>query len=394
MNNNLFDVLQQIVNEHSEDILNNPKRIRGLLADMAPREPKIEKKALAKCFEMGFYTEFKNSEKTALQKGVLIDRLQNKEGFTPELCEGSVDIIVALADAQRQKPETLKEIGIAKTTSTISESIELEPNYKSAVEGYSIAIEFKDNEIDLLKFKNTEAKETLTKRDKKIRKMEDEINELQKQFMQRGIERSELQEQFDRMKSAKDGAVIAVVTLVICLMIAIGVGVVQYFDIMDNYTLLETENSALEREHSTLVKEHSTLQATYNNSKKIWVINVTGMKVGNANQDNKWITEPGVKLNASAVRYLNPVFTYDSQTSAWVTFNIKIIDGNGKLETGSNSPVGYTYSKSRQVNQGKSLVFDAYGFGNATVASFSAGIYTIELWYEGICLYSGKVTLN
>jgi tetratricopeptide (TPR) repeat protein len=96
MNNNLIGILQQIANEYGEDILNNPKRVRGLLADMAAREPKAEKKALEKCFEMGFYIELKNSKKTALQKGVLIDRLQNQEGFAMELCKDSVDIITAL----------------------------------------------------------------------------------------------------------------------------------------------------------------------------------------------------------------------------------------------------------------------------------------------------------
>jgi hypothetical protein len=51
MNNNLLGVLQQMVNEYGDDILDDAKRVRGLLAEMAPREPKTEKKALVKCFE-------------------------------------------------------------------------------------------------------------------------------------------------------------------------------------------------------------------------------------------------------------------------------------------------------------------------------------------------------
>jgi hypothetical protein len=101
MNDNLFNCLQQIVNEHGDDILNNPKRVHGLLADMAAREPKPEKKALDKCFEMGFYTELKNTDEPEQHKITFAKRLAYEEGFAPELCEGSVAIIAALVDALR-----------------------------------------------------------------------------------------------------------------------------------------------------------------------------------------------------------------------------------------------------------------------------------------------------
>jgi hypothetical protein len=105
MNNNLFVALQQMQNEHGEDLFNNPKRVQGLLADMAAHESKAEKKALGKCFEMGFYAELKNSSEPEQHKITLANRLAYEEGFAPELCEGSVAIIAALVEGQRAKEE-------------------------------------------------------------------------------------------------------------------------------------------------------------------------------------------------------------------------------------------------------------------------------------------------
>jgi hypothetical protein len=109
MNNNLLGILQQMANEHGEEILNNPRRVQGLLADMAAREPKAERKALGKCFEMGFYSELKNANEPEQHKIMLVNRLNYEEGFAPELCEGSVAIISALLYAQHPKSETSVE---------------------------------------------------------------------------------------------------------------------------------------------------------------------------------------------------------------------------------------------------------------------------------------------
>jgi hypothetical protein len=103
MNAKLFTVLQRIVSEHGEDILNHPKRVQAMLADMAPHESKAEKKALIKCVEMGFYAELTGTE--APDRNLLERHLHNEEGFSDDLCEGSIAIIAALVDARRPKSE-------------------------------------------------------------------------------------------------------------------------------------------------------------------------------------------------------------------------------------------------------------------------------------------------
>jgi LysM repeat protein len=117
MNTNILTVLRQIVNDYGEDILNNPKRVRGLMADMAAGEPKAEKKALGACFEKGFYTELKNAVEPEEQKITLVNRLHYEEGFDLELCEDSVDIIAVLAGVQDPVAEITreKEVKVPKT---------------------------------------------------------------------------------------------------------------------------------------------------------------------------------------------------------------------------------------------------------------------------------------
>jgi hypothetical protein len=77
-----------------------------------------------------------------------------------------------------------------------------------------------------------------------------------------------------------------------------------------------------------------------------------------------------------------------------MTFYIKIADSAGNIVSGAKSPAGFSYSTGFQVKQGKALSFDPGGFGSSSGGTYSSGTYTIELWCEGFCLYSGEVTLN
>jgi hypothetical protein len=257
MNSNLLNVLQQMINEYGEDILNNPKRVRGLLADIAAREPKAEKKALVKCFEMGFYTELKNTDETEPQKGTLVERLRNSEGFALELCEGSIDIIAALANLQYLKSKTLKtgdtlcpkpgmpmeevsaaETPVASETETTAKEATGKLNLALALGEWNIRAEAYTSSLDgwaaerlrTLGWKEAEIAQVLSIRGMGAVKSPAPTTstpaagnetELRKQFRKMENTKNRLEKQIEQMKGAKNRAVFSLVVLVIIFALGI-----------------------------------------------------------------------------------------------------------------------------------------------------------------------------
>ena len=154
-------------------------------------------------------------------------------------------------------------------------------------------------------------------------------------------------------------------------------------------------NAGIENDKNIAQREASYWHNEYTEKKKLWIIEVTGMKVGNYNANtNKWISRPGEALTAKNIRWLNPVFTYTARKSIWLKFHFKVINPNGGVATyTSGSPAGYSYTREKTIKPGENIELDFDGFGdwNGTILP---GVWTIELWNDGILLYSGKVTLN
>jgi hypothetical protein len=209
------------------------------------------------------------------------------------------------------------------------------------------------------------------------------------------------------------------------IIVSVGVGISKYKDMEIRYNSksleyseLETLYSVLETDHGEILddyerlknleeqynlrfSEHSALTVRYNNllndynkSKSIWGINATSLKAGNSDRNNNWITRPGERLNARDIRYLSPFLTVDSMVSGNRTFYVKIIRPNGTIyRNPSVSPEGYSYSWTRSLSAGKNQTVDLGGWGDANQSNYAAGTYTIEVWYDGVQLITGKVTL-
>lgn len=151
---------------------------------------------------------------------------------------------------------------------------------------------------------------------------------------------------------------------------------------------LEAEKTDLEADKSRLTSERDRWRNNYNNSKKVWLVNITDMKVGN--YANSWINRPGERLNASDIRSLRPVFTYNSLVNTSMLYNIKIIKPNGSIIKYNDLTDNYSWSEVFQIQRTAKADLDIGSFPG----TYSAGTYTIELWLDGFCLYSGKVKLN
>jgi hypothetical protein len=95
------------------------------------------------------------------------------------------------------------------------------------------------------------------------------------------------------------------------------------------------------------------------------------------------------------MRYLSPVITCNALINKEITFYIKIIQPDGILFRNSSiSPDGYSYSAARQVEARNNQTLYLSGWGNSEVSAYSAGEWTVEVWYDNVCLGSEKITIK
>jgi hypothetical protein len=360
MNIELLSSLKKILRENGTDALDNIKLVGSVLGGNAAVNALPECDALILCLMADYHKEliFTDEALRDSAKKTIAGRLCSNEGLDAGLCNRTLDILeAAFFGNEPAEEEKLAESGAARTSSTPEKTEQADTaaeikNLQTVIEGY------KKQNARLVKEIRHTAKQKKQSYDKNP-----------------GLEKS--------IKKMKNKFAAALVFLGISIVIIFAV----YVDMSEKNTSLLVENLALSG-------EITALENRYASSKIIWAINVTDMEVGNANQYNQWVTMPGNLLKASEVQYLNPVFIYYSPVSGSLTFYIKIKDSLGTVIRGEKSPEGFSYSCQYQVKRGSSLKFDPGGFGAAGGGYYSPGIWTIELWYEEFCLYSGEVKLE
>lgn len=129
---------------------------------------------------------------------------------------------------------------------------------------------------------------------------------------------------------------------------------------------------------------------------------IIGVKFGNEDGEGHIIDKFGTKLYASEVKYLKPQLLYKGLASneKAITVYVKILQEDGSLKKGSNSPEGYTYKQDITVKPGVNQTVLLLGWGRNSGGSFSPGQYGFEIWYkdklifqDGTRLYSGSTPL-
>jgi serine/threonine protein kinase len=116
-------------------------------------------------------------------------------------------------------------------------------------------------------------------------------------------------------------------------------------------------------------------QEGYVNSQYLRDFRITGIDIGNMDQNTAWITRPGNTLYAYNMRYLGiePKLDYLNSSGGSYTFVVKIYDPWNNLFGSWSSSFGAG---------GRS------GWGNSNQSSYSPGTYYIELWYQSNSAYS------
>ncbi|GMO29508.1 MAG: hypothetical protein Pg6A_17710 [Termitinemataceae bacterium] len=98
MNTNFVNIIKRIVAEQGDDILANPQRLKGYVADYAAAESKAERLAFSKCIEAGAYNELKDAPDAAARQAVkaaLAQRVHSSEGLDLALCNDALDALEA-----------------------------------------------------------------------------------------------------------------------------------------------------------------------------------------------------------------------------------------------------------------------------------------------------------
>ncbi|GMO17246.1 MAG: hypothetical protein Pg6A_03530 [Termitinemataceae bacterium] len=353
MNTRLLAALKIKIMSNGEKVLDDAAMMGQFFAEQCAEEPKPEVLALIVCLAAGYHKELRAAAETerARVKQTLAMRLHDDEGLDPALCNTTLELLCAALFGEGAVPET-------------------PPVTEKTPENAQTGLADAEKEIERLK--NIIA----------------EKNKEMKAEIQKAAQSSEDIEKIKKTCGRRKGWLIAAALALGCVLIF---GIVQCTKLQQSKSELYNYESLI-NEYESLINERELL---YKDSKRIWIMNVIGMEVGNYSyQKSRWITKPGIPLKASDVRYLNPVFLYDSPVTSWKTFYIKIIEPSGIVVSGHNSPEGFSYDDEFKIKEGSAMSFNPGGFGNESGYVYSSGTYTIELWCQEFCLYSGTVTLE
>ncbi|GHV78311.1 hypothetical protein AGMMS49944_01020 [Spirochaetia bacterium] len=159
---------------------------------------------------------------------------------------------------------------------------------------------------------------------------------------------------------------------------------------------LQNNNKTLKNENDILKNKNNTLQTDNNRLLSLLSpIRVDSLLIGNKNGNDNWITQPGVALSASQMRYLTPRIVYTSTINGNVALDIRIINPKSEIRQDSkSSPYGYTDTGSYRIFKTERQTLDLNKVGNQNRSTYSSGVWTVEVWYREMCLKSIKVNIN
>jgi hypothetical protein len=360
MKNDLLSSLKIYIKENGKDALDNIGTTGSYIYTNTDSKYMDECEVLMICLTLGYHKiliESSQSEQFSVKKNNFAEYLNNNEGLDLNLCNRTLDIL---------------ETALFETEMPVEEN-----------------------------------------KDEQNKNLIEEINQLKNKKVNQNA--TPIPDEFlikEKLGKTKFG-LIATILLGVIGMAIMGIVIYnknkepehlrsQLSDLQNRYNTLQNNNSILQNRYDTLQSNNTMLQNRYNalqrdyeNAKAVSKITVTAIRVGNWS-DSTWLTNPGGRLQSSQMRYLAPVITYNSTINENVTFYCKIIRPNGTLDTGRDSPSGFSYSTTERLNRGNDQSLRLSGWGNSNASPYPAGEYTVEVWYNDVLLraVSEKVTIH
>lgn len=130
-------------------------------------------------------------------------------------------------------------------------------------------------------------------------------------------------------------------------------------------------------------------------AKKNAYMSIKRMDYCNVYNSGNMIDDYGATFYQSRMKCLQPRITYNALLGEQraTSVNVKIINPNGALVTGKDSPSGYTYSASLEVAPGKDKTIELPKWDNNGV-SYTIGTYKLELWHNDRRLFSSSFAIE
>jgi hypothetical protein len=114
MNTEFAAILKDLIAQHGDSILSDPRRVTAFLADIAINVPKPQRSAFIRCLEMDSAKALKNAAETDRPntKQRLAQKLHEEEGLVLDLCVETLDLLAAVLFGEEIK----KNVSSAKTS--------------------------------------------------------------------------------------------------------------------------------------------------------------------------------------------------------------------------------------------------------------------------------------
>jgi hypothetical protein len=332
MNTNLLSIVKQITAQYGETILEDPARLKAFFSDLAKDEPNPLRLAFGRCVEAGAYTALKtepDAAERAARKTMIAQRVRDEHGIDMTLCAEALDILEAAICTEQTE---IPEQPVTVSEQSAQETASAAPPPEPAAG-----------------------------------------------------------------KNLRDMLIVAVIAAVIALLVLYSKyneSQTELSALHATYNNLYTRHEELQTSHGELQTEHREQLALIDSLRKLSIINITGMTVGNWGNGRLLAQSVSGMSTGISIRYLNPYITFSSLITGSKTFFIKILMPDGTvLRNLSVSPAGYSYSREVWVRRGLNSSIDLTGWGSDDGGIYYAGTWTIEIWLDGVRLYSQQVVL-
>ncbi|MCH5320066.1 MAG: hypothetical protein J1E38_10225 [Paramuribaculum sp.] len=125
-----------------------------------------------------------------------------------------------------------------------------------------------------------------------------------------------------------------------------------------------------------------------------WNFRIKGLSFGNTDKNTNIINSYGEKLYSKDIRFLCFQAEYDGGSSPETkTVYVKVLNPDGSLKSGSNSPAGYTAKNDITFTPGTNNKIFISGWGTESESIYSPGIYRVELYWDGKLQYQSSVRI-
>lgn len=119
-------------------------------------------------------------------------------------------------------------------------------------------------------------------------------------------------------------------------------------------------------------------------------LNLVSISFNNVDTNNEVLKSESYIFTKSEVKFIQPVIKYNSnlQTSSELNVYYKIFDPNGKLQSGTRSPAGYSWYGTVTVPGGllkdNTAVLNAFGLSSDCPYYCITGRYRVEIWCQNV----------